>query len=85
MMSGKRAEAEAVLARLKEISAPRYVCPYEIATAHAALGHRDEAIQWLRQGVTDRSGCMPDLKVDPRFDALREDPRFKELLRQVGF
>jgi TolB-like protein/DNA-binding winged helix-turn-helix (wHTH) protein/Tfp pilus assembly protein PilF len=83
--SGRRAEAETILARVKELSRERYVCPYEIATAHAALGQNDEAIAWLRKGVEDRSGCMPDLKVDPRFDALRSDPRFKDVLRRIGF
>ena len=84
-MSGKRTEAEDVPGRLNDLSKRRYVCPYEVATAHAALGHHDQAIEWLRKGIDDRSGCMPDLKVDPRFEALHGDPRFKDLLRAVGF
>jgi hypothetical protein len=56
-----------------------------VATAHAALNQRDEAIEWLHRGLDARSICMPDLKVDPRFDSLRADPRFQELLRSVGF
>ena len=84
-MSGQRAAAEGVLARLTAIAEHRYVCPYEIASAHAALQHDDEAIRWLRRGVEDRSSCMPDLKVDPRFDRLRRDPRFVQLLKDIGF
>jgi tetratricopeptide (TPR) repeat protein len=83
--SGRRLDAENALSKLKELSARRYVCPYEIATAHAALGQRDEAIAWLRKGVERRSVCMPDMKMDPRLDGLRSDPRFKDLLRDVGF
>jgi len=84
-MSGKRAEAERVLAQVKELASHRYVCPYEVAVAHAALDQRDAALEWLRRGLDSRSVCMPDLKVDPRLDSLRQDPRFRELLRSVGF
>ena len=84
-IGGKRIEAERVLARLKDMSNHRYVCPYEVATAHAVLNQQDEAIEWLHRGLDARSICMPDLKVDPRFDSLRADPRFRELLRSVGF
>jgi TolB-like protein/DNA-binding winged helix-turn-helix (wHTH) protein len=84
-MSGKRADAEATLATLEALSARRYVCPYEIATAHAALGNRDQALLWLRKGIERRSICMPDARTDPRLDSLRGDPRFEDLLREVGF
>jgi hypothetical protein len=83
--AGHRAEAERLLAKLSDLSTRRYVCPYEMATAHAALGHRDAAINWLRKGVEVRSVCMPDLKMDPRFDGLRTDARFQQVLRDVGF
>jgi TolB-like protein/DNA-binding winged helix-turn-helix (wHTH) protein/Tfp pilus assembly protein PilF len=84
-MSGNRNSAEAILARIKALGQHRYVCSYEIATAHAALHQHDEAIAWLRRGIDERSACMPDLKVDPRFDDLRRDPRFIAMLREIGF
>jgi len=83
--SGQRAEAETILARLKELSNHRYICPYELAVAHQALGHHDEVFKWLQKGIEDRSTCMPDLKTDPRFDSLHGDPRFTQLLKAVGF
>ncbi len=85
--SGNRVEAEKVLARLQMISDSKkyYVCPYEMATAHASLGNADKALGWLQKGIHERSGCIPDMKTDPRLDALRSNPRFQELLRQVGF
>jgi TolB-like protein/Tfp pilus assembly protein PilF len=84
-MRGEREEAERVLSKLETLSNSRYVCPYELATARAALGQRDQAFQWLRRAVDDRSVCIPDLKTDPRLDSLRNDPRFQALLREVGF
>jgi TolB-like protein/DNA-binding winged helix-turn-helix (wHTH) protein len=84
-VSGNRAEAERLLSKLNSISKRHYVCPYEMATAHAILGDKDKAMDWLSRGLKERSACMPDLKVDPRLDSLRGDARFEEFLRRVGF
>ena len=84
-VSGNRAEAERLLSRLDSISKRHYVCPYEMATAHAILGNKDKALDWLNRGLKERSACMPDLKVDPRLDSLRSDARFEDFLRRVGF
>jgi TolB-like protein/DNA-binding winged helix-turn-helix (wHTH) protein/Tfp pilus assembly protein PilF len=84
-VSGNRAEAERLLSKLNSISKRHYVCPYEMATAHAILGNKDKALDWLNRGLKERSACMADLKVDPRLDSLRSDARFQDFLRQVGF
>jgi len=84
-VSGKRAEAERLLSRLDSISKRHYVCPYEMATAHAILGNKEKALNWLNRGLKERSACMPDLKADPRLDSLRSDARFQDFMRRVGF
>ena len=84
-VSGDRNEAERMLSRLNAVAKHQYVCPYEMATAHAVLGDKDQALTWLGKGLRERSGCMPDLKVDPRLDSLRSDPRFQQLMKEVGF
>jgi TolB-like protein/DNA-binding winged helix-turn-helix (wHTH) protein/Tfp pilus assembly protein PilF len=84
-MAGRSTDARRVLDRLHDLSSHRYVCPYEVATAHAVLGDREEALSWLRRGVDSRSICMPDLLMDPRLDTLRNDPRFVTLLSDIGF
>ncbi len=76
-VSGERGEAEKLLKELVEISKRRYVCPYEMAQAYVGLGKKEEAFQWLDKAYRDRSSCMPYLKMDPRFDPLRSDPRFQ--------
>ena len=43
-----------------------------------------EAMHWLEKGFQERFGWMLHLKVDPRLDPLRSDPRFQDLLRRVG-
>ena len=83
--AGKRQDAERVLAKLNAISKKRYVCAYEMGTAYAILGAKDKAIVCLRKAYQVHSACMADLKADPRLDSLRSDPRFQQLLRNVGF
>lgn len=57
---------------------------YIIATLHAALGERDEAFAELNKSYENREYYMTLLKVDPRLDPLRSDPRFADLMRKVG-
>ncbi len=83
--AGQRTEAQRVIARLRVISKQRYVCPYEMGTAHAMLGNKEEAIDWLRKAYQARSSCMPDLRMDPRLDPLRTDPRFQALVDTLQF
>jgi len=82
--AGERAEAERLLSELRQVEKKRFVCPYEIATTNLALGARDEAFRWLEKAYEARSICMIWLRVDPRLDPLRSDPRFQDLVRRVG-
>jgi tetratricopeptide (TPR) repeat protein len=82
--SGRRAEAEAVLAELGAMSPRRYVSPLEIAYIHLALGQTDLAFQWLDKAVAERASFLVLLRVEPRADPLRSDLRFADLLRRVG-
>lgn len=58
---------------------------YIVATYHAALGEKDQAFANLNKAYEDRDFFMILLKVDPRLDPLRDDPRFQDLFRKVGF
>lgn len=57
---------------------------YEIAEIHAALGERDQALEWLEKVYERRDMSLVNLRVTPKFDVLRSDPRFQDLLRRVG-
>jgi tetratricopeptide (TPR) repeat protein len=81
--SGNRAQAEAYLTRLRSAQSHHYVCDYELATAYAVMGNKDEAMNWLQKGYRQHSSCMSDLKADPRLDLLRTDDRFKDLLHTL--
>ena len=69
---------------MNERARHNYVPSFHIAIIHAGLGQRDQALVWLEKGYQERSAWMVWLKVDPRFDVLRSDPRFQDLLRRVG-
>lgn len=62
-----------------------YVSSYLIALIHASLGDKQSAFDWLHKAFEDRDGWMAWIKVDPKLDALRDDSRFVELMKQVGF
>ena len=83
--TGHREEASKILGDLRELSKRRYVSPYGIATIYVGLGDRDEAFAWLQKGLDVHDGWMGFLKVDPKLDPLRSDPRFQDLLRRMNF
>jgi len=58
--------------------------PFKVALNHAALGGRDEAFEWLERARRQNDPRLIFLGVDPALDALRGDPRFAGVLRQVG-
>jgi hypothetical protein len=48
------------------------------------MGKKDEAFAWLEKSYEQHSPMMAWLEVDQRFDSLREEPRFQDLMRRVG-
>lgn len=59
--------------------------PYYTAVAFAKLGDKDRAFEYLEKAFATRYTGMVWLKVTPELDNLRDDPRFADLLRRVGF
>jgi serine/threonine protein kinase/Tfp pilus assembly protein PilF len=81
---GKYEEARIVLDRLLKLSKERFVPPYHIAFLYNGLGQRNEAFAWLERGFEQRDPKMTFLKVEPKWNNLRDDPRFVDLMRRVG-
>jgi len=57
---------------------------YRMAEAYTRLGMKDLAIEWMERAADDRFYRVVYLKVDPKFDSLRTEPRFQALLRRLG-
>ena len=83
-VSGGRDRALQILADLHELSRKRYVSPFDLASIHFALGNREEGYEWLNKAFQDRCFELVVTRVDPRFDLLRSDARFKQLSAQLG-
>jgi TolB-like protein/Tfp pilus assembly protein PilF len=82
--SGDKEAAMRMLAELEELSRDRYVRSYWRVLLYLALGNRDQAIRWLEQGIANHEGLgITWIKVDPRFDQLRGDPRFEALVKKI--
>jgi hypothetical protein len=82
--AGRKGEARKLLADFKEQSKTRYVPPYWMAVICAGLNEKDDAFAWLEKAYQDREFWLCWLKMDPKLDNLRSDPRFGDLLRRVG-
>lgn len=57
---------------------------YDIAAAHAALGETNQTIEWLNRACQERNMKIFTLTQDPRFDSLRRQPEFMQVVEQVG-
>lgn len=82
-IAGKRAEAQKILGQLKEASKQRYVSPLSFALIYMGLGDKDKAFEWLNRTLEENPYRIAFLRINPRFDSLRSDPRFTELLRRM--
>jgi eukaryotic-like serine/threonine-protein kinase len=83
-LEGRRADALAVLRRLDSLSRTQYVTSYAVAVVHAALGWPDSAFAWLDRAVQERTHWLVWLNRDPRWESIRRDPRFAEVVDRVG-
>lgn len=81
-LSGRRAEAEQVLHDLKLMSDRRYASPRDYALIYAGLGNKDKAFEWLEKAYREHA-VLTELKVDPRWDSLRADQRFVDLMGRM--
>ena len=84
LKSGKIGKAQKVVVDLKELSNKQYVSAQRIAQAYVGLDDKQRALEWLEKAYEERS-LRPDfMRVDPAYDSLRSDQRFRDLLHRVG-
>jgi TolB-like protein len=82
--AGDSAKGRAILKELKSQSSQRYVPPTNVAVLCYVLGEKDEAFTWLEKALEDRDMRLCRVKVEPKWDALRSDPRFVAVLKRIG-
>lgn len=84
-VSGRQAQAAEALGELERLSARRFVTSYGIALVHAGLGQNDAAFASLNNAFDERSNWLVWLRLDPRWNGLRSDPRFTQLVSRMRF
>jgi tetratricopeptide (TPR) repeat protein len=82
--SGNETEARQILADLVEARKTRVISAWGIAVLHASLGDIDEAFKWLETAIEEKSPGVVTLRVHPRLDPIRGDPRYWPLVKKVG-
>ena len=82
-LAGKRDEALKILEQLQDPSAPMPASSFHIALVHIGLGNDDRAFQLLEDAFRERAFHFIYLNADPKFDRLRSDPRFDDLLHMM--
>jgi TolB-like protein/DNA-binding winged helix-turn-helix (wHTH) protein/predicted Zn-dependent protease len=83
--AGNQPKAEQALKKLLDLNHRQVVDPMVIVTAYSGMGNKDQAMLWLEKAYAQHSSGLTTLKVDPAYDPLRDDPRFQNLMRRVGF
>ena len=83
-LAGHAAEAERLLGRVLRELDNKYVSPGAIANAYVALGQDEKAFDWLEQSYRERANNVAYLAVEPLYDRIRQEPRFRALVSAVG-
>jgi serine/threonine-protein kinase len=81
-MAGKQAEARAIVKQLEALSKRRYVSGLYFANVYAGLKDSDNAIEYLNQAFEARHPGLVLIRIEPMFDGLRSDERFKQLIKR---
>ena len=83
-MTGQKREALVFLKEMTSLSMAGQGVAYDAAVINAGLGDKELVLNWLERAYDERSPLFKKLKVDPKFDLVRTDPRFVALLQRVG-
>lgn len=81
----KPAEAMKLIKELEEKYARKEAIGQYIAPIYVGLGDKDKAFEWLEKDLQARNGKLVEIRWQLQFEPLRDDPRFKDLLKRMGF
>lgn len=84
-MAGMTGEAHQIVEQLQASQSEHYVLPYNIAKIYAASCDQDRTFEWLERAYQEGNPDLIELNSEPVFDGLRDEPKFSELMRRIGF
>jgi TolB-like protein/DNA-binding winged helix-turn-helix (wHTH) protein/Tfp pilus assembly protein PilF len=82
--SGHAEEARLELVKVEQASGARADRTPTLLIAYLGTGQKDRVLDLLQKAYSEHSNAVVQIKVDPIYDPIRNDPRFKDLLRRVG-
>jgi serine/threonine-protein kinase len=81
---GKRSEAINLIKELEDKYNRREAIGQYLATVYLGLGDKDKAFEWLEKDFQVRNGKLPEIRWQVQFESVRDDPRFKDLIKRMG-
>jgi serine/threonine protein kinase/Tfp pilus assembly protein PilF len=84
ILMGNIKEGEIILDELFELFKQKRVSYFFMAIIYSLLNRKDEAFEWLKNGLKNHDHLMIFTQVEPMLDNLRSDPRYIELLTKIG-
>jgi serine/threonine protein kinase/tetratricopeptide (TPR) repeat protein len=81
---GRRGDAENVINKLNDLAKSEYVSHYYLAIIYASLGDKDRTFAELEKAFDDPDRFCVEMKFDFFMDSVRDDPRFKEMLKRLN-
>ncbi len=82
-ISGDRPKAEQILRELEAQAKRQYVNSSAFAAIYLGLGEKEKALDWLDKAYENQESACWLLKVDPIYDSMRNEPRFRALVQKV--
>jgi len=82
--TGKRPEALAIIKELEDKYARKEAEGLSVAAVYAGLGDKDKAFEWLEKDFQNRSGNLPNITAAIPYESLREDSRYKDMVRRMN-
>src|SRR5262249_55608199 len=83
-LNGKTAKAKQIIREIEESARKWYVSPFEPAMIYLSLGDLDRGFECLVKAQEERCFELISMHVDPRFDRLRDESRWRAIVNQIG-
>jgi tetratricopeptide (TPR) repeat protein len=83
--SNKKQDALKIIEQLNERSKNRYVSAYNIALIYIVLGDKENSFKYLEKALSERDDWLQQIGMEPLWDPLRSDSRYKDILRKMNF
>jgi TolB-like protein/DNA-binding winged helix-turn-helix (wHTH) protein len=81
---GYKAVVRWQLSEYETLAQAQYLSPVALASLHAQLGQRDQALALLEEAYRQRSPQVLWIQTDPAYDFLHADERYRALIQKIG-